>query len=176
MRRALSAFRSEAMSREEALRWLALACHNAHDVWDYDSWHVLATRFVQLARDAGALAVLPIALGSRTAAHVFAGEITAAASLAEEQAAVLKAIGSERAPYAGLVLAAWQGRKAEASRLIEATTKQVVPRGEGQWLTAVHWTSAVLYNGHAALDVSTTPLPPDAHLHDGGLTARDRRS
>jgi len=80
LRRALGAFRSEAMSREEALRWLALA-------------------------------VLPIALGSRTAAHVFAGELAAAASLAEEQAAVLKAIGSERAPYAGLVLAAWQGRK-----------------------------------------------------------------
>ena len=62
LKRALSAFRDEEVSAEEGLRWLPLACRMAHDVWDDESWHALSARLIELAREAGALAVLPVAL------------------------------------------------------------------------------------------------------------------
>ena len=147
LRRALSAFRSEDVSKEEGLRWLWLACRAAANLWDDETWAVLATRQVQLARDAGALTVLPIALNSRIYMHLNAGELTAAAELIEEVEAVTDATGSRLAPYGVLLLAGWRGREAEASELIEASMKEVVARGEGLGLTVIQWASAVLYNG-----------------------------
>ena len=146
LRRAVDAFRSGDISREEGLRWLWIACGAAALVWDDEAWDVLSTRFVQLARDAGALTVLPLALTTRSGMQLFAGECAVAASLAEEVAAVNEATGSSFAPYAAVALVAFQGREAEASQLIEAT-KEVVRRGDGQGLTLVYWATAVLHNG-----------------------------
>ncbi|MEA2450168.1 MAG: hypothetical protein QOG63_2100, partial [Thermoleophilaceae bacterium] len=73
LRRALGAFRGTDITREEGLRWLWLACRAAGDLWDDESWHVLATRQVEFARDAGALTVLPVALNSRIYMHLNAG-------------------------------------------------------------------------------------------------------
>jgi DNA-binding CsgD family transcriptional regulator len=157
LKRALSAFRSEDISAEEGLRWLWLACRAAVYLWDDESWGLLATRHVELARDAGALAVLPIALISRTAVHLNAGELTAAAVLAEETEAVTDVTGSHLAPYARLALAAWRGREAEASELIAASMKEVVARGEGQGLALIDWTSAVLYNGIGRYEDALAP-------------------
>jgi DNA-binding CsgD family transcriptional regulator len=145
--RALSAFRSQEVSREEGLRWLPLACRMAHDAWDDESWDVLSARLVNLARDAGALTVLPIALLERLANQVFAGDLAAAAQLAEEVETLCEATGSRFAPYGALVLGAWRGHEAATSQVIEATANEMALRGEGQWLTAIHWATAVLYNG-----------------------------
>jgi tetratricopeptide (TPR) repeat protein len=46
-----------------------------------------------------------------------------------------------------LVLAAWRGREADASKLIEANVKEGVSRGEGLGVTVTQWARAVLYNG-----------------------------
>ena len=147
LRSALSAFRSEEISREEGLRWLGVACHAAGLLWDYENWELLSARLVQLARDGGALSVLPIALNTRAGVHLFAGELAVAASLAEEVNAVTKATGSSIAPYGALALVAFRGQEAEASELIEAATEEVVRRGEGQGLTFVQWATALFYNG-----------------------------
>jgi ATP/maltotriose-dependent transcriptional regulator MalT len=45
------------------------------------------------------------------------------------------------------LLAAWRGREAEASRLIDTTIEEAAPRGETLGVAAAHWASAVLYNG-----------------------------
>jgi DNA-binding CsgD family transcriptional regulator len=118
---------------------------------------VLSTRHVQLARDAGALSVLPMALISRMAVHLWAGELAATAALREEVEAVTDATGSHLAPYGALGLAAWRGREAEASALIETSMKEVVARGEGQGLALIDWTSAVLYNGVGRYEDALAP-------------------
>jgi DNA-binding CsgD family transcriptional regulator len=143
---ALSAFRGEDVSAEEGLRHLWLACHTAMQLWDDESWEVLSTRFVQLARDVGAVAVLPLALTTRAGIHLFAGEFAAAASLVEELEAIGEATGTHLAPYAGLSVVVWQGRQAEAAELIEDTMKEVMRRGEGIGLGLVHWARAALAN------------------------------
>jgi DNA-binding CsgD family transcriptional regulator len=147
LRRAVDAFRSGDASREEGLRWLWIGCGAAALLWDDQAWDVLSARFVQLARDAGALTVLPLALTTRTGMQLFAGECAVAASLAQEVAAVNEATGSSFAPYAALALAAFRGREVEASQMIEAATKEVVRRGDGQGLTLIYWATAVLRNG-----------------------------
>jgi DNA-binding CsgD family transcriptional regulator/tetratricopeptide (TPR) repeat protein len=147
LRQALDAFRSEGISREEQLRWLWLACRTAIDLWDYETWDVLSIRLVELARDTGALAALPNALGLRMGVNLYAGDLAEAASLSQEQHAVAEATGRDLAPYSAALLLAWQGREAEASEVFEATRREVVPRGEGIGLTLTQTMAAVLYNG-----------------------------
>src|SRR3954453_12701537 len=81
LKRALSAFPDDEAPSEKALPWMWLACRTAADLWDDAAWEALAARHVESAREAGALTSLPRALNQRIAAHTFAGEMTAAASL-----------------------------------------------------------------------------------------------
>jgi len=73
------------------------------------------------------------------------------------------------------LLAAWRGREAEASNLIEAITKEVVARGEGIGLTITHWASAVLYNGLGRYEEALTAAerasehPEDLGFSNWGL-------
>jgi DNA-binding CsgD family transcriptional regulator len=146
--RALSAFRSgDSISKEEEIRWLWFACHTAYELWDDETWHELSIRQVQLARAAGALAELPVALNSLAGANLFAGDFAAAVAQVEEAEAVTEVTGHRLAPYGRLLLAAGQGREAGASELIESSVEEVVRRGEGLGLTAIKWAAALFYNG-----------------------------
>jgi DNA-binding CsgD family transcriptional regulator len=147
LKRALEAFGGEGIPREEAMRWLWVACPGAQRLWDDESWHVLSTRLVQLARDAGALGVLPMALSQLAGLHLHEGDFAAAASLIEEARAITEATGSHLPPYAPVALAAFRGQEPRTSELIESGTRELLARGEGVGLTFVQWAAAVLYNG-----------------------------
>ncbi|TQM36939.1 ATP-binding protein [Pseudonocardia cypriaca] len=146
-RRALQAFSAEDLSMSEGLRWLWLASIISVDVWDDECWQVLSARHVSLAREAGALGELLLALNSRVMAQVFAGELTEAAPLVDEANAVGEATGSSLAPCGAMALAAWRGREEQARALIETSMNEAVARGEGIAVTIGHWTSALLLNG-----------------------------
>jgi DNA-binding CsgD family transcriptional regulator len=146
LKRALSAFRNEPLTREETIRWLYLACRAANYLWDDETWELLCNRQVQGARDAGALSMLPGILTSRIGGHLIAGEFNAAAALVEEVDAVTRATGSEPLPYGALALAAWAGRETEALELIESTLNGAVPRGEGFAIPVTSWAKALLCN------------------------------
>ena len=147
LKQALDAFRTQELSTEEELRWLWLAGRVAHDLWDDEGWHVLCSRHVQLARQVGALALLPIALRSRIFVHSLAGELDEGMALTEEVKGVTDATGSELAAYGAVALAAWRGDEAETSRLIETTLDDVVSRGEGMGVAISEFLAALLYNG-----------------------------
>ena len=147
LRRALRAYRTEEISVADGLRSLWVAGVVAADVWDDESFHVLPARFVKIARDAGALSELLLALNSRIIMLLFAGEHEAAASVVDEAAAVREAIGSERPLFEVMVFAAWQGREEHALPLIEASMNEVVARGEGIGTAVAQWANALLFNG-----------------------------
>ena len=146
LRRALLAFRSQDISAEEGLSWLWLAERAAMAVWDDETWHILASRHVKLAREAGALSELPLAVRSRILLHTHAGELEEGAALIAEAQAVADATGSQLAPYGATGIAAWRGREAEATELIQATMDGVTSRGEGRGVTS-GYSAALLYNG-----------------------------
>jgi DNA-binding CsgD family transcriptional regulator/tetratricopeptide (TPR) repeat protein len=145
--RALTAFRDEKLRTEERLRWLPLACRVAHDVWDDESCYVLSAQLTGLAREAGALAVLPVALRLGARIKLLAGELAAAASCAAQAEAVTRATGHPIEPYSRLMLAAWRGHDDETRQLLAAAARQLTTRGEGHGLTAAGWAMAVLGNG-----------------------------
>ena len=147
LKRALGAFSSKETSAEEALRWLWCACPTAVRLWDDESWDLLSTRYVRLARDGGALGVLPIALNQRAGLHLFHGDFAAAASLIEEAGPITEATGSRLPPYSSLFLAAFRGEEGELSELIKAITTEAVRRGDGVGPILLDWASAVLDNG-----------------------------
>jgi DNA-binding CsgD family transcriptional regulator len=149
--RAVSAFRGD-ISRQEGRRWLWLACHVARLLWDDEGWEALSTRHLQLARETGALTALHLALNQRTGTHGHAGELAAAAALCEEAEVVGEASGSRLAPYGALALAAWRGREADFSELIDARMDDLLARGEGAGLAMIPWASALLYNGLGRYD------------------------
>ena len=146
LRRALATF-GDGMSAAEELRWLWLATVAAMRVWDDDAWEALSARHVLLARRTGALSELPLALTSRACMLVFAGDLTAAASLTGEAQAVKEATGSNLAPYGALGLAAVRGDETETLALLEATKEDVTRRGEGAGTTFAEWANALLNNG-----------------------------
>jgi DNA-binding CsgD family transcriptional regulator len=147
LKRALSAFRGDSVSNEDALRWLWLACTAAIQLWDDESWYVLSDRHVQLARDAGALTVLPLALNYCAGSRVSAGEFAAAEALGEEAQGVSLAIANPDVSISSLFLGGWRGRQAEALELIQASDRDAAARGEGRRIGAAHYATAVLYNG-----------------------------
>jgi DNA-binding CsgD family transcriptional regulator len=151
LRRALLAFRGQDISAQEGLSWLWLAGRAAMAVWDDQAWHILASRHVQLAREAGALSELPLAIRSRILLHAHAGELEQGAALIAEAQAAADATGTQLAPYGALAVAAWRGHEAETTELIQATMDGVTSRGEGRGVTS-QYAAAVLYNGLGQYD------------------------
>ena len=171
LKRSLSAFSGQDISTEEGLRWLWLAGRVADDLWDDQSWEVLCTRHVKLARQAGALTELPIALRSRIFVHVFAGELDEGAALMQEVRAVTEVTGTQLAAYGAVALAAWRGREAEAAELIRATIDDVTSRGEGMGLSISYHARALLYNGLGRYAEARAAAEQAAEHEDLGIFA-----
>jgi DNA-binding CsgD family transcriptional regulator len=146
LRQALAAF-GRGMSADEELRWLWLTTLAALHLWDDERWDTLSARYVELARKAGALSELPLALSTRSMMLLFAGDLATATALTDEGRAVIDATGSQFAPYAAMGLAALQGRQATVSALIEVTVGDVAERGEGIAMSVAEWANALLHNG-----------------------------
>ena len=114
--RAATAFASDDVSAEELLRWGWLATAAAVMVWDYETCLAVASRGVQLARDAGALTVLAVSVNVLGQAVALGGDFGRVAMLVGEADGVTEATGAQVAPYAALVLAGLQGRESRGVR------------------------------------------------------------
>jgi DNA-binding CsgD family transcriptional regulator/tetratricopeptide (TPR) repeat protein len=152
LKRAVSAFRGEAVPAPDALRWLPFACRMSCAAWDDQSWHALSARLIELARAAGALTALPDALQDGTALRLATGQTAMAMAMAREAETVAAATGNPLRPYGVLLVAAWQGHEAETARLTAAGTADPALHADGQRLTAAAWATAVLSNGLSRYD------------------------
>ena len=169
--RALQGFRRTGELDEADSRWLWLACRVAPALWDDDGWHEVTTRAVTLARDAGALTVLPLALTYRAGVHVHAGEFAAAAALIEEADALTQATGNAPLSYTSLVLVAWRGQPASALELIRAAIESARDSGEGRALGLAEYATAVLFNGLGRYEDAVAAARRASEHDDLGLYA-----
>jgi DNA-binding CsgD family transcriptional regulator len=131
----------------EALRWRLLATGAARNLWDDRSWEELSTLHARLARQAGALSSLPVALSAQAGMHVFAGELAEAASLAEQADAITAAAARYLPRYGALAFAAWRGQEADVAALLEPTLEAATSLGYGMVWTQAQNAAAVFYNG-----------------------------
>ncbi len=171
LRRALDTFRHVEGLTASDVRWLWLACRLAQDLWDDELWHVLATRGLRVARETGALRVLPIAATYRASLHVHAGAFAAASSLIEEADAIVEATGMAPLKFASLMLAGWRGNEDEALELFEAGRLEATARGEGMGLNVLEWATALLYNGLGRYAEALAAAQRGGEQDDAGLFA-----
>jgi DNA-binding CsgD family transcriptional regulator len=136
------------ISAEDALRWGWMATAASDAVWDNEDMLATAARVLQLVREAGALAQLPIHLSAVALARAWMGDLAGAASLVAEIDSVVAATGSRLGPGAALRLRSLQGREAETSALMASTIEHAAAGGHTIGLYA-YWAAAVLYNGLA---------------------------
>jgi DNA-binding CsgD family transcriptional regulator len=135
----------------DSRRWLWLASRTATALFDDEMIYLLTSRNVRLARDAGALAMLPAALVSLSGTLVLAGEFARASELAAEHTAITRATGAVPLRYAELMLAAWRGHSDETSETYTATIRDTSARKEATAVSLevslAQYALAVLHNG-----------------------------
>jgi DNA-binding CsgD family transcriptional regulator len=174
--RALELLLTMDCSTREARRWLWLvggrAGSIAIELWDDESWHALAARQVQVARDTGALVQLRFAITHLALYHIVGGMLSTAARLIEEDGLIAEVTGPPPVAHSAMMLAAWQGREQEASELIEAVVQIATERDAGILAGFAACAYAVLSNGlghhDAARDAAWRVFERD-HLGYGHL-------
>ncbi|ROO86100.1 regulatory LuxR family protein [Actinocorallia herbida] len=146
LRRAQRAFLEQAPDSLE-LHWMWFASRSAQDLWEARTLRALADRQVELARAAGLVTVLPIALSLLMVAQTVDGELDAAEASCDEIDAIKDVTGNPLPQYGRLFLAAYRGQPAEAEPLAVRIRADAAARGEGYGLSAVNFGEAILYNG-----------------------------
>lgn len=178
LRRALEAVAAQPLHderRAKGARLLWLAWPVAYELWDDEVWHGLTLRLVAVARDLGALTVLPLALVYRAQLHVQAGEFAAATALLDEVDLLKKALGETPLIYtstttsARLVLASWKGEEEQALELIDDTLVEAAGRREGRAISLAEFGRAVLHNGLGRYDLAFAAARRASEHDDLGL-------
>ena len=152
LRQALDAFRDVDGLTAGDVRWLWLACRLAQDLWDDELWHVLATRGVRVARDTGALILLPGMANFLAAFNVHSGDVRRRRGADRrgrgDHAGDRHPAAQIRGVHAGRLRAAI-GRKLQAisERSAECDGAR---RGLGAWPVLV--ATRLLHNGHGRYD------------------------
>ena len=147
LKRALGTYREEAGRDEQDLLWPWMTARVTVELFDDEAWSALATRHVQIARDTGALNVLPATLTSLAGMRSAEGNLDAAATLLDEADAIIVATGNARSFVGRLLLAGCRGHASQASILIEALERDANARGDGATLSVGDYARALLHNG-----------------------------
>jgi DNA-binding CsgD family transcriptional regulator len=149
--RALELLLAQDIGNDEAGRSLWLAASRstqviAVELWDADAVHTLATRQLEVAREAGALVQLRLALNFLGGTLVYSGELATAELLFDEDRLVAEATGNQRVLYNDVLLAVWRGQEPKATELLEATRRGARARGMGRFVSSLTHLESVLNN------------------------------
>jgi DNA-binding CsgD family transcriptional regulator len=149
--RALELLLAQDMGSDEVGRSLWLAASRstqaiATELWDADAVHTLATRQLEVAREAGALVQLRLALNFLGGSLVHSGELAMAELLFDEDRLVAEATGNQPVRYNDVLVAVWRGKEAKATELLEAARREASARGMGRFVTNLTYLASVLSN------------------------------
>ncbi|MEU5902896.1 AAA family ATPase [Micromonospora sp. NPDC047467] len=128
-------------------RWLWLAGRSAVAIFDDELLYLLASRNVQLAREAGALATLPTALNLFSITSVLMGELARAEQLAAEADAIMQATSGVELRHARVILGGWRGDQAETTALSASTAQDAAYPDGSTDASQAQYAMAVLHNG-----------------------------
>ena len=142
---AVAALRHDESGAGADLGWLVLGAQLAASLWDEAAYDELTGRQLRLARETGALEVLPIVLTNRAITHILAGEPASAAALVDEIEVISEATGTPLPSYAAVAVAA-TGPPADAHALIDASLQAATDRGEGAAVKWIQLEKAILCN------------------------------
>src|SRR4029077_1086352 len=149
--RALELLLAQEMGSDEVGRSLWLAASRstqaiAIEVWNPDAMHTLATRQLAVAREAGALVQLRLALNFLGGNLVHSGELAMAERLFDEDRLVAEATGNQPVSYNDVLVSVWRGQDATATALLEASRREASARGMGRFVSNLTYLESVLNN------------------------------
>jgi DNA-binding CsgD family transcriptional regulator len=147
LKQALSAIRDDDGLGEHEVRLPGFAARTAFDLFDDETTNTLASRSVELARERGALGVLPLSLNYLATFRAYEGVLDTAEALVEEADALADAIGAPRLVFARFTLLGLRGDEAAVSALVDAAEPVATARGEGIALTFCEYARALVNNG-----------------------------
>jgi DNA-binding CsgD family transcriptional regulator len=147
LRRVARIFAEDEIATEEGLRWGWVAATGTTVLWDIETSQSICLRQLQSAREAGLLVHLLRYVNMLGILATWCGQFAEAASLVAEGDAIAEATGTRFAPHAAVILAGFRGSEAEATRLIEAVTKDARAAGQGVGIKWCQLVSGILYNG-----------------------------
>jgi len=145
LKRAMQAFRDETSSSESDLQGLSFACRIAFSLWDDESWDELTSRWVSLARAAGALIALPRALWARSDVQCRRGDLAGAAATLQEAQGITDATGTAR-ETSDLEIVILGAEEEVASAAVEAALQDGVERGDEMRILEAEFATATLHN------------------------------
>ena len=166
---AIDAFVSAPVSGDENIRALEAAAAAARALQDGTGFDVLTARGVALARQAGALSLLPEALDIRALYCVDAGELAGAAAALDEAEAIRQATGMEPGfgGDSGL-LAALRDEERAATGHIEQLRREPGIGGVSRRAAMLEHALAVLYNGLARYPEALAAAQRSGERYPGG--------
>jgi DNA-binding NarL/FixJ family response regulator len=116
-------------------------------LWDEARTYAINARQLRAVRDAGALALLSLELGTFVLLALRCGDFASAADAIAEAEGLTEATGASLGARNAMMLAVLRGREAEARPLIEAVRKEASALGQGVVTQLTDWMFAVLCNG-----------------------------
>lgn len=147
LEQATRTFADADFSTEASLRWGWLTVVPTYVLWDEDSTYAICVRQLDALRHAGALAQLPLHLGTFVLLAVRCGYFASAEEAIAEADALARATGTRATSHSAMTLAAFRGREAEARASIESMRQEASALGRGIAVELIEWLSAVLCNG-----------------------------
>ena len=121
-------------------------------LWDDEAWYAINARQLALARDAGALARIPMGLITEAVITAWSGDFSGAAAVTVEAETITEATGIRIAPYGAMLLAALRGREADSSSLLASATEDAAAVGQGFGVQWGEFVKAILFNGLGRYD------------------------
>ena len=154
---------------ENRFRWTWLPPVPSYVLWDDEGWYTINARQLQLARDAGALARVPMGLITQAVIDAWSGEFTSAAAATAEAEAITEATGIGIAPYGAMLLAALRGREADGSHLLEPAINAAAAVGQGFGVQWGEFVKAILFNGLGRYEQALTAAERASRRHTSAV-------
>jgi DNA-binding CsgD family transcriptional regulator len=134
LRQAIQHMANGELDATDGLRWLGLVSLAAQSLFDDAAVQTVATRWVRLAREHAALAILPIALSYLGGAQLAAGRLKECDALYEQSLEISAATGNPgilgAAARGNAYLLAWRGKESDARAGAAAHLAYALERGQ----------------------------------------------
>jgi DNA-binding CsgD family transcriptional regulator len=144
---AATTFAEGAFPAQASLRYGWLAVVPTYVLWDEARTQAINARQLRAVREAGALALLVLDLGTFVLLALRCGEFASAAEASVEGDRLAEAIGAPYGVRNAMMLAALRGREAEARTLIDTVRREASALGQGVVIELADWMFALLCNG-----------------------------
>jgi DNA-binding CsgD family transcriptional regulator len=150
LRRAIERLRADDLAPDEGVRWLQLGCWACSELFDEEAWRALNNRHIQLARDHGALIVLPVALDTLGELEVYCGRFDRAEACVSEGREIAAATGKPQlfgSTVTEMLLLAFRGRAPELREANGRLVRTSKEHGQGLAETVAQFLLCILNLG-----------------------------